>query len=115
MNRDRMCSPQSGAVRSLFAVSGGPPCTMPSPVPTLCRRKSPNGVKDLIPDCLRHFVSAAIDHGSGPSGGEGLHMAGNASDRDEKIVAGKRIRRCSQRVVAWRRLRPTNELGKMIY
>ena len=43
IRRDRVRSPQSGAVRTLLRVDCPPFWTMPSPVPTLCSRKSPNG------------------------------------------------------------------------
>src|SRR6516165_951791 len=49
MNRVFVSSPHSGAVRSLLMVSAGPPCTIPSPVPTSCSRKSPYGWMTLFP------------------------------------------------------------------
>src|SRR5262245_23169161 len=41
----RLCvrNPHNGGVRILFAVDGPPFWTIPSPVPTSCRRKSLNG------------------------------------------------------------------------
>src|ERR1700730_16067166 len=49
IKRGRMRRPQSGAVRSLFAVSCGPAWTMPSPVSRSCSRKSPYGWMILLP------------------------------------------------------------------
>src|SRR5438105_2094572 len=47
-SRVRVRTPQSGAVRTMFLVGSPPFCTMPSPVPMSCSRKSPKGWNVLL-------------------------------------------------------------------
>src|SRR5215472_1058642 len=50
ISRSLVRPPQRGDVRILLAVAGPPFCTIPSPVPTLCNRKSLYGWITLLPN-----------------------------------------------------------------
>src|SRR5438034_1389183 len=52
IRRLRVRTPHNGAVRTLLAVSGGPFWRIPSPVPTSCSKKSPNGWMILLPSAF---------------------------------------------------------------
>src|SRR5215472_18662973 len=66
MKRVFVRNPQSGAVRSLVMVSGGPPCTMPSPVPTSCSRSliGSDGEQRVVVDSFDEAVSQCVQHGT---------------------------------------------------
>src|SRR5207302_9874008 len=106
IGRSRVRRPQSGAVRNCLAVSGGPFCTIPSPVPTSCSRKSPYGwiLDHLVPQCLGYAEHAAIDRGPRRGRGDGSPVAEGTSNLGEDLLSRPRRRRGQQLCIhGWHR------------
>ena len=115
MNRPRARRPQSGTVRSMFRVPWPPFCTMPSPVPMSCSRKSLNGWMILLPSALATLSAPPLMLVPGCGGLHFGNVAAGAADRVEDPATVFGILGVGAGGVAWRNQGRSHEQRKQFH
>ena len=107
--------PKRGGAQLVGGVSCGGFCTIPSPVPTSCSKKSLKGwSRSCSLEASGHAELCAVDDRSRGSGGDGFDVAGIAAELLEESLPGLSGCASSEGGIARRDFGAADELRKVV-